>query len=303
MYVSRHREVSGWEFNLPEADFNPIVSLPLYAPIIKDGGGRSGTCNYPIVAIRMDKLSSRRNGRPKFCSRDELSNYFRIAPSTKIVITSVGFDEPLERLWRNPRRAELLESIAALDPVLMSSPNFSLFSNVPRHENLYNMKRIAIVWREMVQAGIPTALHINARTDRDWKRWREFVIQHPEINAIAFEFLTGARQRLEWYAEHLKRLASSTERGLTLVLRGGQNLPRTCLDAFDQVMILSANAFVKTMKRRWLLNVGERLRERKWRPVEGTKLDVLLAGNIQAERNYFEKKIRKKPTLLPAKVG
>jgi hypothetical protein len=41
---------------------------------------------------------------------------------------------------------------------------------VPRLDNLFNMKRIALVWSEIQREGMPCALHLNARTDRDFER-------------------------------------------------------------------------------------------------------------------------------------
>src|SRR5207249_4165551 len=51
----------------------------------------------------------------------------------------------------------------------------SMFLDVPRWDNLHNMKRIALCWSELVSRGLPTSLHLNARTDRDWERWIEFI--------------------------------------------------------------------------------------------------------------------------------
>ncbi|MFX8906933.1 hypothetical protein ABTM87_19065, partial [Acinetobacter baumannii] len=72
-------------------------------------------------------------------------------------------------------------------------------------------------------AGVPCALHLNARTDRDWERWTVFLKAHPEISCVAFEFGTGAgsKSRIPWYVTQLKRLADEASRPLQLILRGG----------------------------------------------------------------------------------
>src|SRR5205085_1458214 len=86
-----------------------------------------------------------------------------------------------------------------------------------------NMKRIAICWHDFAKRGIPTALHLNARTDRDWQRWIEFLNVHDEITSVAFEFATGAAplQRARWYVRQLKVMAERVRRPLQLVVRGG----------------------------------------------------------------------------------
>jgi hypothetical protein len=76
--------------------------------------------------------------------------------------------------------------------VLVTAPNYSLILNVPRQDNLHNMKRIALVWAEFMAGGVACALHVNGRTPYDYMRWRDFVAERPEVRHIAFEFGTGA---------------------------------------------------------------------------------------------------------------
>src|SRR6185295_10010184 len=130
---------------------------------------------------------------------------FAVAPGTPILVTGVSYEQPIENYWGLARGAGFLDDLAALSPALVTTPNFSLFSDKPREDNLYNMKRIAICWYELATRRIPAALHLNARTDQDWRRWREFLAAHPEINAVAFEFATGtaAKARAAWHLHHL----------------------------------------------------------------------------------------------------
>ena len=83
------------------------------------------------------------------------------------------------------------------------------------------MKRIAIVHQEFLSEGMPAALHVNARTDRDWERWREYVAARPEVAHIAFEFGTGAGwgERMGWHTAQLAQLARAVNRPLHLVVR------------------------------------------------------------------------------------
>jgi hypothetical protein len=55
---------------------------------------------------------------------------------------------------------------------MATTPNYSLFVDRPRWDDLHAMKRIAIVHGEFLEAGMPGALHVNGRTDRDFERWR-----------------------------------------------------------------------------------------------------------------------------------
>jgi hypothetical protein len=146
----------------------------------------------------------------------------------------------------------------------MTTPNFSLFADVPRWDNLHSMKRIAICWYELATAGIPTALHVNARTSTDYQRWASFLVDHSEIEAIAFEFQTGPASpaRGAWHAECLQRLVEKTGRAITLLTFGGIRYLPVLMRAFDSVVLISSEPHMKAKHRRKLVltHTGNRVR-------------------------------------------
>jgi hypothetical protein len=118
----------------------------------------------------------------------------------------------LERWWLfGSDRVEAIRALKKLNISLVTAPNYSLFTDQPRWDDLHSMKRIALVHQEFLNEGMPAALHVNARTERDWERWREFIVARPEITDLAFEFATGAgwAGRLDWHAEQLSHLAAA----------------------------------------------------------------------------------------------
>src|SRR3546814_15481347 len=106
----------------------------------------------------------------------------------------------------------MLQQLAALDIALITPPNYSVLTDVPRTDNLHAMKRILMATVEMMQAGLPTALHANARTERDFERWGELIAERPGIQYLAFEFATGAGrgERLDW---HVAQITATAARG------------------------------------------------------------------------------------------
>ena len=134
---------------------------------------------------------------------------------------------------------------------MITTPNYSFFGDVPRLDNLFNMKRIALVWSEIQREGIPCAIHLNARTDKDFQRWVEFLCDHPEITHIAFEFEAGAGapNRIAWHIEHLNNLAQAVPRPLHLVVRGGGGELRVLRPAFSGITLIDTSPFVKTQKK------------------------------------------------------
>jgi hypothetical protein len=154
---------------------------------------------------------------PRFGTRSALLQRFRLADDTLIILNGTDHDPPLERWWKLEHRAAVTRNLARLGIDLVTTPNYSLFDDVPRPDNFYNMKRIALIWSEMQREGLACALHLNARTDRDWERWTEFLNAHPEIGHVAFEFATGAgaRSRIKWHVAQLCGLTGAVKHPLT----------------------------------------------------------------------------------------
>src|SRR5205814_6503726 len=172
----------------------------------------------------------------------------------KLLISGVGQDRVIEYYWSHRKAAELPDQLAQLKPALITVPNYSLFLAVPREDNLYSRKRIAICWDELVRSKIPTSLHVNARTDHDWERWTEFVGERDEIRSIAYEFATGPAclERGKWHTEKLIGLANEVGRDLQIVLRGGYYYLRDISEAYAEVVFIDTSSYVKTMKRKRL---------------------------------------------------
>jgi len=170
-----------------------------------------------------------------------------------------------------------------LEVVLATSPNYSVFVDQPRWDNLHSMKRIGIVQGEMLNEGLQVALHVNGRTETDFQRWTDYVRSRPEIQILAYEFATGTGWigRREIHLEWLTKLASEVGRPLDLVMRGGIELVPALSSVFARVTFIDTSAFMRAMKRRRaILTEGGKL---LWRaaPTEiGSPLDELLNDNV-----------------------
>ena len=224
-FVDRVREIDGFSLDdIPRTQPVPPSRLPALVPLVYHGSSRRSAFDAPAVALSLYSLLDRATGELKYSNREHLCDAFRISMRAALLITGTHDDRPLERWWaRGPIRKKLLDQLAEIGIAAITSPNFSLFSDTPRWDDLHAMKRIAITWQEMQSAGLLAGLHVNARTAFDWHRWREFVSSRPEVSVLAFEFATGARyaKRSLWYAAHLRRLADEVGRPLTIVIRGG----------------------------------------------------------------------------------
>jgi hypothetical protein len=171
-----------------------------------------------------------------------------------------------------------------------TTPNYSLFTDVPRWDDLHAMKRIALVQQEFQSEGLPAGLHVNGRTDTDFRRWTEYLVAHPEISHLAYELTTGTgwTGRQELHARWLCDLAAGVGRPLNLVLRGGIEVAGRLARSFAQVTVLDTTSFFKTMMRQRALLNGHL----DWLPAPtdaGAPVDELLAENLSVIQSWIGK--------------
>jgi hypothetical protein len=211
-FVERVREVRGLDLmNVSRAPVIQIDALPSMAPLIEHATARSSSLSSPIVALPLYALLDMTKGTLRYRDREALSRQFGIDAKARLVISGVARDRKIERYWELADRPALLAKLAELDIALITPPNFSVLTDVPRTDNLHAMKRILITAVEMMQAGLPTALHVNARTERDYRRWADLIADRPEIQCLSVEFATGAGRgdRLDWHVARLKIVSHS----------------------------------------------------------------------------------------------
>ena len=302
-YINRHIEVGGWEFDtIPRSGLLRYSKLPSVIPLLYGRSSRVSVLTSDAIGVPLEKLFDHSNGSLKFSTKEELAHSFGFDPSAKLLISGVGRDRVIEYYWTHRKAAELPDQLAQLQPALITVPNYSLFLGVPREDNLYSMKRIAICWDELVRSKTPTSLHVNARTDHDWERWTEFVGERDEIRSIAYEFATGPSclERGKWHTEKLIRLANEVGRALQIVLRGGYYYLTDISEAFDEVVFIDTSSYVKTMKRKrldWM--PGEKKHWRSAKTERGEPLDDLLQKNADTFRAMLSPQIEKGQFNLP----
>lgn len=295
-FVARVREVDG--FKLTTAPRAPDVSvdpLPSMVPFIEHNSARHGRLNFPIVAIPLYALIDLGKAEMKFKDREALTAKFGIEPQVRLVVSGVGRDRKIERYWELPNRVELLTQLQSLGIALITPPNFSVLTDVPRTDNLHAMKRILLAWIEMAEAGLPAALHVNARTERDYERWAELIAVRSEIQSIAVEFATGAGRgcRIDWHVARLRQLAVDVNRPLRLVVRGGARVLEPLRQSFDAVTVIDTDAFNKTRCRKQAyFSESGKLQWRGHPTANGEPLDGLLQQNVatlHSHHTYLER--------------
>jgi hypothetical protein len=306
-FAQRVREVQGFELhNVARASVVNAPPIPNLVPTILHGKKRAGRfCGAPTVCLPLYDVIARHDGVIRYADARNLADGFRLSLDARVILTGTATDPPLERWWSlgGSGRRENIRAIRGLGVTLVTTPNFSLFTDRPRWDDLHSMKRIAIVHEEFVGEGMPAALHLNARTDQDWQRWTDYIRTRSEVTHVAFELATGAGHagRIRWHIEHLVQLAGDVNGPLHLVIRGGGRWLPALVKAFSDVTMLDTSAFVKTMKRQRAMLRGKTAI--RWIPAPTDKsepVDALLADNWRTVAAAYQSAFDQKPPKLKA---
>lgn len=253
-FVARVREVDGFALdNVPRAAKAVHQNLPAVVPILYHGGSRRRRFEVPVVCLPLYGVVRRRRSGTRLSRSSDVADAYRIGRESRLLLTGTGEDIAIERWWGLGRdRRETIRGLRGIGVEMVTTPNFSLFVNRPRWDDLHSMKRIATTHEEFLAEGMRAALHLNARTERDWERWTEYVQAREEVSDVAVEFATGAGRaaRLPWHVRHLTELGRNVGRDLGLVVRAAplEVLP-VLSDAFADVIFLDTNAFMKSVHR------------------------------------------------------
>lgn len=251
-YAKRVREVQGFRLdNIPCKATPQQPSLPNLAAIIEGRITRGRPVELEFASIPLTRALTGRGQKTRAKTAEEIIRTHGVTPKKGWIVTGTEDDRYVERTWGLARPREIFKSMKAAGVAFATSPNYSLYADSPRHDNLHAMKRIAWMWYMMNDAGLPTALHINGRTDRDFERWAEFIAARPEVTSIACEFLTGAKLAgdADRLIARLTTLREHVGRPLLIVVRGAGEHAQRLRAVFEQVLWLSAGAYLKAVHR------------------------------------------------------
>ena len=293
----RVREVGGFDLNtIGRVTPGPSPVLPAIIPMVFDRTSRMDRFAPPVAALSLYRFFKRSTGELRFGTREALLERFALGSNTKVVLSGTDCDSSLERWWKlSKTRLKLIRGLRDLGITAVTTPNYSMLIDQPRWDDLHAMKRIGLVHEEFLSEGLSCALHVNARTEMDARRWTDYIAARPEITHIAYEFATGtgraARQPL--HASWLAQMARTVGRPLRLIVRGGHDVLPILAGSFQEVSIIETSIYIKTMKRRRAVVRGPGLVT--WKPVltlTGEPLDCLLSENYQAVEGCLRPVVR-----------
>lgn len=270
-----------------------VGALPLYIPQINHGSSRDILLEEPIVVVPLSTVVGRSRGGKydvRFSSPEALRERLKLRHDCEIIVSSVAPDQIIEDFWESHVSRAILPKLAMLRLRGMTVPNFSFMLDVPRINSIYNLSRMFRVAERMSDAGLPTILHIQASTRRDWSGWAEVLREQSRCSIIAAEFQTGPSRKPigDPYFAGLAELQQGAGRPLHLLAIAGAGRLRQMRTAFASSTIVDSTPFLRTVHRQKLIQIGAR--KWKWRPNHtdaGEKLSSLLQWNVKAQTQRF----------------
>jgi hypothetical protein len=295
-FLERMREVNGLELDdIPRAAPCPAPVLPAYIPYLYHGNRRAAPPALDTVALPLRRFY-KPNGQLRFTERAAIDAHFGIRPQTRIALIGSGRDKPIEDWWKlSERRIPLIAELRALGIVLITGPNYSMFTDEVRYNDMHAMKRIGTTWQEIADGGIPCAYHLNARTAHDYRRLAAFITARPEVADVGFEFRTGAawRTRLPFHLHELAQLTARVQRPLHLVMVGGMAALPAMAAVFDRVTYIDTSAFMNAMYRQRLYPGNDgKMKKVPELTLIGQPVDGLLSDNLDTMRRRVEDGLR-----------
>jgi hypothetical protein len=300
------REVDGFHLdNVPRVQAVPVPRLPRIVPLFQDKRKNITFHGAPMVAVPLYEVIHRHDRTARYSDAAQLRTDFGLPPETGMILSGTAKDAPLERWWSLgvEGRRDVIQALRSLRIALVTTPNYSLFTDQPRWDDLHSIKRIAIVHEEFLREGVAAALHVNARTDRDWERWCCYIQARPEITHIAFEFATGAGygSRILWHADRLAWLAAKVDRPLHVIVRGGTKVLPALAAAFTEVVFIDTTVFAKTIHRQQAnISAGNKIEWLSAPTVENAPLGSLFENNWNVVAASFEALLSRQTSPLQA---
>lgn len=295
-FTEQVREIDGYEFDnvprTPTLGFNVNEDI---VPLVYHGSSRANALSHDVMALRLADLVNFRTGKLRFETKAALCQAFCIDEAATLILTGVDHDHRIEPWWAlGDNRLDIIERLRQIGIVLVTAPNFSVFLDHPRTDDLHAMKRIALVFAEFQLGGITCALHAHGRTERDFERWSIFIRERVEIQMLSYEFITGpaAKARCHFHLEQLAMIAKEAGRDLDIIIRGKPNVIPFLRQHFRRVIYIESGTFMKTIKRQCAKRVGNRDLTWVTMPTDlGAPVDALFQHNARERivhlRNRF----------------
>jgi len=177
------RHLGGLDLDWPRQVKQPqLPDLPDHLPVLVQG--YADPVDIPWVALHGARLFGRSGERLTPKHHRPIHEVYRLASTTRVVVEFYVDDRVLEGLWRN--RVVVVDQLGRLGVDLVLTPNFSVWATDMRFVQVLNIRRAAIFYYLLLEAGVRAVPDISFYFfEPDGRLWAEWVNQHEGVQGVS----------------------------------------------------------------------------------------------------------------------
>lgn len=206
------------------------AGLPRFVPqtdgdLVADLDAQLG---WPAYGIGLRRVLSPATGKmvPKLAGRSA-AEAFGLPETAAAVLVGYGKDPLVEAYWSGRHRDGLALALAAQGWDLVLAPNYSMYLNQPRAEQLLNFRRNLLVAAELAELGVATAPCLYWSRLEDLERYTDWVADtEPAQVAVNLQTLRTPAEWTELVLPGLAYLAGTLPPTLPIWLAGASRPDR-----------------------------------------------------------------------------
>jgi hypothetical protein len=227
--------------------------LPVNIPVLPDRFKEKIHVRDIVGVHGGNMLSSNGENIARVYRTNGLQGTLNLEKPVKGVLQFYVKDRTLEGIW--DKKENIIDQLLEFPWAAVISPNFSVYEDAPRMDHLYNIKRSSIVYKEMIEAGLPAVPDISWYNRIDLDQWiRE--INNKGLKCIAFSVQTvgtGSRASNTYlnYLTGFKYLTDRISSGVEIILAGVASPARVQalqLICENRVSVLNQAAYVHSRR-------------------------------------------------------
>jgi hypothetical protein len=155
--------------------------------------------------------------------RIPLSDAYRLGTNTKIALELYVEDRVLEGLWSS--RRTIIRELPALGFDLILAPNFSVWRDHSRFEQLVQQRRAFAFYHELLEAGLPAVPDVGwSLFEPDGRLWAEWINGQPDLRAVSIfcggRKIHAERRALRETVEDIRLFHRAVRPEVTFILGG-----------------------------------------------------------------------------------
>ncbi len=209
------------------------AGLPRFVPQVDTTAvaGLDASLGWPAYAVGLRRVFSPTAHRllPQWrdaCARDVLG----LCENQLAVLLGYGEDPLVEGLWTRRHADQLVEAIAGQGWDVVLAPNYSLYANQPRAEQLLNFRRNLMLATELAEAGVCAVANLYWLRLEDLERYLDWIADlapdGPAAVAVNVQTFRTAADWQQMALPGLTLLAAGLPSDLPVVITGASRADR-----------------------------------------------------------------------------